>query len=68
MNIKSKELTRRSFVRKAAVAGAAVAFSSALKPSLRAFAETGAAPPGVQNRCMSWMVELSKSEATRIPR
>jgi hypothetical protein len=54
MNIKSKELTRRSFVRKAAVAGAAL--------------HVRAAPPGVQNRCMSWMVELSKSEATRIPR
>jgi len=41
MNIKVKELTRRGFVKKAAVAGAAVVLGAALKPALKAFSDNG---------------------------
>lgn len=62
MNIKSKELTRRSFVKNAAVAGAAVAVGTAFKPALRAFAQTdntsytlnGEWRPTTCQGCTSW--------------
>ncbi len=41
MNTHIKELTRRGFVKTAVVAGAALTFSAALKPALRAFSQTG---------------------------
>ena len=62
MTINSKEMTRRNFVKKAAVASAVVALGAALKPALRAFAQTGSASYSVNGEwrpttcqgCTSW--------------
>jgi len=66
MNTKVKELTRRGFVKKAAVAGAVagamVVLGAALKPALRAFSDTGSHSYNVNGEwrpttcqgCTSW--------------
>jgi anaerobic selenocysteine-containing dehydrogenase len=62
MKIQTNNLTRRNFVKKAAVAGAAVTLGTTLKPALRAFADTGSANytvngewrPTTCQGCTSW--------------
>ena len=62
MKIKTGKITRRSFVKSAAVAGVGVALGAALTPSLKAFSDTGSADytvngewrPTTCQGCTSW--------------
>ena len=62
MNIKSKMVDRRSFLKNAAIAGAAVSLGAAFKPTLRAFAQNDRADyelngewkPTTCQGCTSW--------------
>src|SRR3990172_6585026 len=62
MNIKRKELGRRSFLKGVALAGAAVSLGAAFKPTLRAFAQddragyelNGEWKPTTCQGCPSW--------------
>ncbi len=62
MKTKAKGLTRRKFMKNAAVAGVAVALGTMLKPALRAFSSTGSADytvngewrPTTCQGCTSW--------------
>ena len=62
MKAKAKGLTRRSFMKNVAAAGAAVALGSTLQPAMRAFSQTGSADytingewrPTTCQGCTSW--------------
>ncbi len=62
MNSSGKKLTRKNFLKGAAVAGAAIALKSVFAPALRAFAKTNASRPAESGKwkpttcqgCTSW--------------